>query len=179
MCSERQETSSSWGRQEPLLLHVCRSDCKAAGKARQCRCAARSELLPGSREQVLVLVSWLTAVPAVTNEVLWVVNGPRSQGGADGAASAPNPASHHVSPLWLGLPKVNSLRPCFCKPSWASPHVERQIAASPPCLWMLARTLLVFSSVSHVLCVFLAQLISYNTQLLQFLSAAQIIADQM
>ena len=100
-------------------------------------------------------------------------------GGEDGAASAPNPASHHVSLSWLGLRKGNSLRPCSRKPSWASLCVERQIAASLPCLWTLAKTLFVFSSVWNVLCVFLAQLISYNTQLLQFLSAAQIIADQM
>lgn len=113
-------------------------------------CAARSKLLPGSREQVSV--SWLTAVPTVMDEVLWVIHGPRSQGGADGAVSAPNPASHHVSPSRLGLPKGNSLHPCFCKPSWASLCVERQIATSLPCLWMLAKTLFVFSSVSNVLC---------------------------
>lgn len=75
------------------------------------RRAARGELLPGSRGQVSV--SWLTAVPAVMNEALWVIHGPRSQGGAGGAAWAPNPASHHVSPSRLGLPRGNSLCP-FC-----------------------------------------------------------------
>lgn len=139
--------------------------------------AVRSKLLPGSRGQVLV--SQLPALPTVMNEVLWVIHGLRSQGGADGAALAPNPALHHVSPSWLRLPKANSLHPGFCKPSRTSPHIEQWTAASLPCLWMLAKALFVFSSVWKVLCVFLAQLISYNIQFLQFLSAAQVTADQM
>lgn len=136
------------------------------------RCAARSELLPGSCGQVSVSVSWLTAVPSVMNEVLWVIHESRIQGGADGVASAANPAFHHMSPSHLGLPKGNSPHPCFRKPSEASPCVEWQNAASLPRLWALSKTLFVFSSVSKVLCVFLAQLISCNTQLLQFISAA-------
>jgi len=81
MFSEKQEAASSRGHQAPLLLHICSSDCKAAGKARQCRCAARSEILPGSHGQVPVSVSLLTAVPAVMNETLWVIHGPRSWDG--------------------------------------------------------------------------------------------------
>lgn len=102
-----------------------------AGKAT--RCAARSELLPGSCGQVLVPVSRLTAVPAVMDEVLWVIHAPRSQGGASWAALAPNPASHHVSPSRRGLPKGCSRLPCLWEPSsGASPRVEQQIAASLP-----------------------------------------------
>lgn len=95
--------------------------------------------------------------------------GPGPRGGAD---LAPNPASHHVSRSWPGLPKANSLCPRSCKPSWASPRAGRQTAASPPCLWALARALFVFSSVRNIPCVSLPRLISYNAQLLLFLSSA-------
>lgn len=99
------------------------------------------------------------------------------QGGADGVASVPNPASHHVSPSQPGLSTGNSLHPCLC--SWAFPAHWASNCSSLPCLWVLTKTMFVFSLVSSLLCICRSQLISYNTQLLHFWSVAQVIADQM
>lgn len=60
------------------------------GSGGRAGCAARGELLPGSRGQVPGQCP-ADSVPAVMDEVLWVIHAPRSLGGASGGGFGSKP----------------------------------------------------------------------------------------
>lgn len=168
VCSEKPETTSSWGHQVPLLTRMS----SKAVEAEQDVLQEGSSYLEAAGSVLLTasLLWWTRCFGSFMHPGPWV--------GPAGAALAANPASHDVSPSQGALPKGCCAVPCLCEPSWGASLRWAGIAASLPRLWVLARALFVFSSVSNVLCAFLARLISYNALLLQFLSAAQIMAGQ-